>query len=287
MSDMAQSVAQRLLNFSKSNNEEYNFILARYGVERLLYRLSQSPIGRRFVLKGATLFLVWFGHTFRTTRDVDLLGVGASDLESILQLFRELCTADTVNVDGLVFRSETVRASRIKEDQDYEGVRVHLRALLGKARIDLQVDIGFGDAITPEAEHVRFPTLLDGPAPSLLAYPPYTAIAEKFQAMVALDMANSRMKDFYDICVLFRSTTLDVDILATAISRTFARRNMALPQKMPVALTHEFFEDPLKQIQWNAFVKKNRLILPMGELPEVVKELRARFSPVLQMLESK
>ena len=286
MSDMAHSVAQRLLNFGKANNEEYNFILARYGVERLLYRISQSPIGQKFVLKGASLFLVWFGHTFRTTRDVDLLGVGSSDLETIANLFHELCKVDTQGVDGLVFQPETVRVSRIKGDQDYEGVRVLLRALLGKARIDLQVDVGFGDAITPEAERVQFPTLLDGPAPSLLAYPPYTAIAEKFQAMVGLDMANSRMKDFYDICVLFRSLALDAGILATAVQRTFARRNMALPGKMPTALTRSFSDDPMKRAQWNAFVKKSRLTLPMGELPEVVEELRMRFEPMMHILES-
>lgn len=169
MSDMAHSVAQRLLNFSKANNEEYNFILARYGVEPLLYRLSQSPTGQRFVLKGASLFLVWFGHAFRTTRDVDLLGVGSSDLEAM------------------------------------PGSFASSRSRYGSRR------------------WIGFPTLLDGPAPSLLAYPPYTAIDEKFQAMVVLDMANSRMKDFYDICVLFRSFTLDAEILATAVRRTFER----------------------------------------------------------------
>lgn len=285
MSDVAHSVSQRLLNFSKANNEEYNFILARYGVERLLYRISQSPTGQKFVLKGASLFLVWFGHAFRTTRDVDLLGMGSSDLEAVANTFRDLCEPDTLAVDGLVFQSESVRVSRIKEDQDYEGVRVHLRALLGKSRIELQVDVGFGDAITPEAERINFPTLLEGPAPSLLAYPPYTAIAEKFQAMVSLDMANSRMKDFYDICVLFRSLALDAGILATAVERTFARRGMALPNKMPIALTRSFSEDSMKQAQWKAFVKKSRLTLPMGELPEIVEELRLRFEPVMRILE--
>ncbi len=166
-------------------------------------------------------------------------------------------------------------------------MRILLRALLGKARIDLQVDVGFGDAITPEPERITFPTLLDGPAPVLLAYPPYTAIAEKFQAMVVLDMANSRMKDFYDICVMFRSFPLDAEILAKAIQRTFARRDMALPGKMPMALTPDFSEDPLKQIQWNAFVKKSRLTVPMGDLPNVVAELRGHLHPMLRILEMK
>ncbi len=287
MTDISHSVAQRLLNFSKTHQEEYNFVLARYGVERLLYRLSQSELGSRFVLKGASLFLVWFGHAFRTTRDVDLLGVGSSDLEAIAQLFRELCIPDTLAVDGLVFQAETVRVNRIKEDQDYQGVRILLRALLGKSRIDLQVDVGFGDAITPEPERITFPTLLDGPAPVLLAYPPYTAIAEKFQAMVVLDMANSRMKDFYDICVMFRSFPLDAEILAKAIQRTFARRDIALPGKIPMALTPDFSADPLKQNQWNAFVKKSRLTVPMGDLPAVVAELRKHLLPMFRILKMK
>ncbi len=287
MSNMPHSVAQRLLNFSKTHNEEYNFVLARYGVERLLYRLSRSTSGSRFVLKGASLFLVWFGHAFRTTRDVDLLGMGASDLEAIARLFRELCEPDTEAVDGLVFQKETVKANRIKEDQDYQGVRVLLRTMLGKSRIDLQVDIGFGDAITPDPERINFPTLLDGPPPTLLAYPPYTAIAEKFHAMVLLDQANSRMKDFYDICVMFRSFSLDAGILVQAIQRTFARRDLALPVMIPTALTPAFSDDPLKQAQWNAFIHKSRLTVTLRDLPSVVNELRGHLLPTFQLLDIK
>ncbi len=281
---MSHSVAQRLLNFSKSGGEEYNFILSRYGVERLLYRLSQSPQGRRFVIKGASLFLVWFGHAFRTTRDVDLLGEGSSELEDVAKLFRELCEVDSVAVDGLIFQNDSVRVNRIKEEQDYEGVRVQLRAMLGRIRIDLRVDVGFGDAITPAPDRITFPTLLDGPAPSLLAYPPYTAIAEKFQAMVVLDLANSRMKDFYDICVMFRSFQLDPQILADAVKRTFARRNVDVPGETPLALTDSFSEDPLKQKQWAAFVKKSRLSMPMGDLQSVVTELHMHLQPMLRLL---
>ncbi len=284
MSDPSRSVAQRLLNFSKENGEEYNFVLVRYGMERLLYRLSQSERGRRFILKGAGLFLVWFGRNFRTTRDIDLLGEGLADPEVMVGDFRELCGLDTLETDGLVFLPESVRAERIREDQDYEGIRVRLRALLGKSRIELQVDVGFGDAVTPEPETVVFPTLLNGPAPRLLAYPPPTAVAEKFQAMVALDQANSRMKDFYDLCVLFRSFTLDSQVLAHAIRSTFARRATELPVSFPTALTTSFSEDPIKKTQWNAFIGKCRPALPMGDLPSVVTELREHFQPVMSLL---
>lgn len=283
MSNLAHSVAQRLLNFSKEKNEDFNFVLARYGVERLLYRLTQSQEGGRFILKGASLFLVWFGHSFRTTRDVDLLGMGSPSIESLSDLFRTLCNADSTAIDGLTFLADSVQAGRIKEDQEYEGVRVQLRAMLGRSRIDLQVDIGFGDTITPAAERITFPTLLDGPAPIMLAYPPYTSIAEKFHAMVSRDLANSRMKDFYDICVMFRSFQLKAEILAEAIRKTNERRGTGLPTKLPVALTKSFWNDTLKQGQWNAFVKRSRLTLPMGNLESVILELRGHLQPTLTL----
>lgn len=284
MSNLAHSVAQRLLNFSKEKNEDFNFVLARYGVERLLYRLTQSQEGGRFILKGASLFLVWFGHSFRTTRDVDLLGMGSPSIEGLSDLFRTLCKTESSSIDGLKFLEDSVQAGRIKEDQEYEGVRVQLRAMLGRSRIDLQVDIGFGDAITPAAERITFPTLLDGPAPVMLAYPPYTSVAEKFHAMVSRDLANSRMKDFYDICVMFRSFRLQTEILVEAIRKTNERRGTGLPTEMPVALTKSFWNDALKQDQWNAFVKRSRLTLPMGNLESVISELRGHLQPTLTLL---
>ncbi len=284
MSDKAHSVAQRLLNFSKQQNEEYTFVLARYGAERLLYRLSLSPLGKRFMLKGASLFLVWFGHAFRTTRDIDLLGEGASDLDSVANLFRELCRPDMLHLDGLVFDADSVVSQRILAAQDYEGVRVKLRATLGRSRIDLQVDIGFGDPVTPGPDTITFPVLLDAPAPILLAYPYYTAMAEKFNAMVSRDLANSRMKDFYDLILMFRSFNPKAEILATAIDKTFANRGTEIPRTVPLALTEGFSGDDQKRVQWNAFKKKSRLTQPMGDLSEVVLELREQFVPALQCL---
>jgi hypothetical protein len=284
MSDRAHSVAERLLNLCKARNEEFTFVLSRYGTERLLYRLAQSEHGRRFVLKGASLFLVWFGQAFRTTRDVDLLGEGPADLETVAETFRGICRLETRDIDGLVFQPESVVVSRIREDQQHDGIRVKLRALLSRSRIDLQVDIGFGDAVTPAPEPIEFPTLLDAPAPQLLAYPHFTAIAEKFHAMVSRDLANSRMKDFYDLIILFRSFDLNEEILARAIKNSFACRGTALPVDIPMALTSTFGEDEGKMTQWEAFKKKNRLTQPMGSLQDVIEELCMRFTPVLMRL---
>ncbi len=284
MKNIAHSIAQRLLNFSKSSGEEHTLVLSRYGVERMLYRLSQSPEGQRFILKGASLFLVWFGHFFRTTRDVDLLGQGPSEPEMLAGIFRGLCVPDHSGIDGLVFNPDSIRVSRIQEGQDYPGLRVQLQALLTRTRIDLQVDVGYGDAITPAPEPIIFPTLLDGPAPKLLAYPAYTAVAEKFLAMVTLDLANSRMKDFYDLCVIFRNIPLDCEILAEAMERTFTRRGVTIPRQKPTALTEAFFEDLQKNRQWNAFVKNNRISVPMGNLREVVLELQNHLGCALERI---
>jgi predicted nucleotidyltransferase component of viral defense system len=196
------SVFQRLLNHARAQGEDFNLLLFRYGVERLLYRLSISPYAEKFILKGASLFLVWKGQNYRVTKDADLLGLGPADADHLIGVFRELCRTASVDVDGIEFVPDTVRAIPIREEQHYDGIRVTLEGLLHQARIPLQIDIGFGDAITPAPEKVTFPTLLNAPAPKLLAYPRYTMVAEKLEAMVRLGIANSRMKDFYDVVAL-------------------------------------------------------------------------------------
>ena len=215
---------------------------------------------------------------------MDLLGFGKPDSERLIAIFRELCLLDTSAVDGIVFLPDSVRARAIQEQQEYPGIRINLRAMLGQVRIELQVDIGFGDAITPKAEKIKFPTLLELPAPIIMAYPKYTVMSEKFMAMVVLGMENSRMKDFYDICVMFRTMEFDLEILENAIRATFNSRNNALPDEMPVALTEEFSLDKRKTNQWNAFANRSNLIIPVGHLPEVVREIRQQLSPVLSRL---
>jgi predicted nucleotidyltransferase component of viral defense system len=249
-------VRQRLLSLSRQRAEPFDLILVRYGIERLLYRLSRSPYVDRFLLKGAMLFVIWSDETHRPTRDVDLLGFGPSDSDELERIFCHLCEM-AVKPDGLRFNPQTVRAQPIREQSGYAGIRVTMEAVLENARIPIQVDIGFGDAVTPAPEEVAFPVLLEFPAPHLRSYPIYTVIAEKLEAMVLLGEANSRMKDFYDVWFLSRRFEFDGETLVQAIRATFDRRKTKLPTGVPLALTQEFAT--LKTGQWNAFVQRNKL----------------------------
>ena len=218
--NMAASVRQRLLNLARERRENFDYLLTRFGLERFLYRLANSPFRDRFILKGAMFFLLWGMDEHRPTRDADFLGFGENDAENLVAIFQDVCRV-AVEDDGLIFDPASVQAAAIREEMEYGGIRVTLPAILDRARISLQFDVGFGDAVTPLAEEVDYPTLLDLPAPHLRIYPKETVIAEKFQAMVHLGIANSRMKDFYDIWVMARSFDFDGSVLKTAIERTF------------------------------------------------------------------
>ena len=225
--DIAASVRARLLNKAKAEQSDFNGVLVRYALERLLYRLSQSAHADRFLLKGAMLFTLWYDMPHRPTRDVDLLGFGASDLASITKTFREI--ASVAAEDGMRFDPKSVAAEEIRKEAGYAGVRVLLSAELAGARVKTQIDIGFGDAVTPGPVHAVYPVMLDDfPAPTLQAYPVYTVIAEKLHAIALLGMTNSRLKDYLDLSVLLEREVLDADILAKAIAHTFRRRGMIL-----------------------------------------------------------
>jgi hypothetical protein len=213
----------------------------------------------------------------RTTRDLDLLGSGDSSVAEMVTVFRDVCTVEGEE-DGLDFDPSSVEGSMIREDQEYEGVRVTMLATLAKARIPIQVDIGTGDVIYPAAVEVEVPSLLGMTAPRLLAYPKETVIAEKFQAMVALGIANSRMKDFFDIWVLARDFAFDGAVVGEAIRRTFERRRTAIPETLPLALHSAFGVDAGKQLQWAAFLRKTRLTAPA--LGDVVSEIESFLWPV-------
>lgn len=264
----------RLLNLSKARNVAFDQILTRFALERLLYRLGSTSHRERFLLKGALMFDLWVDEPLRPTRDADFLGFGANDLPSLETAFREICAVPVE--DGIEFDATTVKATEIRKDDHYGGVRITFMGTVAGARCPIQVDIGFGDAVTPAPEDVQYPVLLDDfPAPSLRAYPRYTAIAEKFEAIASLGMANSRMKDFFDLWVLTRQSTLDRDILKRALTATFERRGTDLHATAPIGLTDEFASDPAKQVQWRAFIAKGRLDAP--SLSEVVTYLRGYF----------
>ncbi|TAM50094.1 MAG: nucleotidyl transferase AbiEii/AbiGii toxin family protein [Burkholderiaceae bacterium] len=251
--DVGASVRARLLNLAKQKGQALDLLLTRYAIERLLHRLSISPHRDRFVLKGAMLMTTWFEDPHRPTRDVDLLGYGDPAPEPMLATFREIC-AIVLN-DGIEFDVEGLRVELIREELDYGGLRLRTTARLSGARITVVIDIGFGDAIEPGLEEVELPVLLDLPQPKLRAYARETVIAEKFQAMVALGLANSRMKDFYDVWVLSRTYDFNDDRLARAVAATFERRGTALPTEAPEALSATFANDAAKQRQWQAFVR--------------------------------
>jgi len=256
--NLSASILARLLTLAKQRGDDYNLLLNRFGMERLLARVSMSPHADRFLLKGALLFALWYDTPHRPTKDADLLGFGPDAEASLIATFRDIAAMDMG--DGIVFAPDSVKADPIREDNTYGGTRITLVARIGSARCALQIDVGFGDAVTPGPQTVAYPTLLgDFTAPTLRVYPVYTVIAEKYQAMVMLGQANSRMKDFFDLAVIARRTELDGATLAAAIAATFARRQTALPTERPLALTQQFSEDAAKLRQWQAFLNKNRI----------------------------
>ena len=277
MSDLAASVRARLLNIAKTEGSDFNQVLVRFALERILYRLTRSPHADRFVLKGALLFTLWYDMPHRATRDVDLMGFGASDLASITQVFRDIAaiTAD----DGIVFDPNSVIVEEIRKEAGYGGVRVIVAGELANARCRTQIDIGFGDAVTPGPVDSVYPVLLDDlPAPRLQAYPIYTVVAEKLHAIALLGMTNSRVKDYFDLSVMLERETLDDGLLAQAITATFERRGIAVPAELPVGLTDEFANDASRQALWNAFAKKNGL--EVEPLDVTVIRLRKAFEHV-------
>lgn len=272
--DIAASIRARLKQCADARRQDFNLTLTHYGLERLLYRLSISPHADSYLLKGALLFAIWYEQPHRPTRDADLLGFGLDDVDSAVCAFREICGIAVD--DGIAFDAASVRGTAIRKEAGYGGVRIDLRATLDGARITLQVDIGFGDAVTPSPQTIRYPVLLDGlPAPQLRSYPKYTVVAEKLHAICLLGMANTRMKDYFDLWVLMTEGTLDPAELRRAMAATFERRQLALPAGLPAGLSDGFSSDVAKQAQWAAFLKKNRL--EALELAPVVARLREEF----------
>jgi predicted nucleotidyltransferase component of viral defense system len=279
--NLVASVSDRLRIIAQGQSEQLQNVLNRYGLERWLYRLCQSSHRERFVLKGAMLFTLWSEEPHRRTRDLDLLGFGSSSIAEWEQIFREICRIK-VEPDGLEMLAETVRGEMIRVEEEYAGVRIKLMAMLGKARIPLQIDIGFGDAVTPAPQEIAFPTILDFPAPFLRAYRPETVIAEKFHAMVDHGLRNTRMKDYYDIWKLSQQFEFNGEVMVEAFRATFARRQTALPADAPIGLTDKFSLDPLKISQWKAFLRKSGLSDQEMSLSEIVSLLENFLLPPVQ-----
>jgi predicted nucleotidyltransferase component of viral defense system len=248
------SVRARLLNISRERNQPFDLLLTRYVLERFLYRLGSTRHRERFILKGAMLLTTWFEDPLRATRDLDLLGIGDPDPVKLLGIFRQICAINAP--DAVIFDVSSFGMDRIRNDNDYGGLRIKGNATVDGARVRVLIDIAFGDATEPGLEETELPVLLDFPAPRLRSYPRETVIAEKFQAIVMLGRANSRMKDYYDIWALSRSYEFSGDALARAIAATFARRKTVIPAERPDGLTLAFAEDPDKKERWAVFAKE-------------------------------
>lgn len=276
--DLAASLRVRLLNIAKAQGADFNQVLVRFALERILYRLSQSAHADYFLLKGALLFTLWYDMPHRTTRDADLLGLGASDLETIARTFRDIASVEVE--DGIVFDPASVSVEEIRKNAGYIGARVLISGEIANARCKTQIDIGFGDAVTPGPVQAVYPVLIaDLPAPRLRTYPVYTVISEKLHAIALLGMTNSRLKDYLDLWVLLDREALNANTLARAIAATFIRRGMPVPAALPIGLTDEFATDPSRQAMWHAFLKKNEVT--NTSLSEVVMKLRAILEPAL------
>lgn len=278
--DLAVSVRDQLLNLSRQSGENFELIILRYANERFLYRLSKSEYVDRFVLKGAMLFTLWTDASYRPTRDVDLLGYGDSSVESVAEMFQNICSVK-VKADGLLFDPRSVTVTEIRGQDEYHGQRVKFNARLAGAEISMQVDVGFGDAVTPSPALIEYPTLLEFPAPKLRAYPRETFIAEKLQAMVDLGIANSRMKDFFDVWKISQEFPFDGRILVQAIKATFERRQTPMPVAAPIGLTVEFASDPGKAAQWNAFLSRSRITLVGTDFTKIISDLNAFIMPAV------
>jgi predicted nucleotidyltransferase component of viral defense system len=283
--NIAASMRSKLLDRARERKEDFQFMLGRWMAERFLYRLGKSDQREVFVLKGATLFLIWQGKLPRPTKDIDLLGYGSTQIKSVAESIRQICSVAAD--DGIVFDLGSITAEEIREETEYGGIRVRVTASLDGARAQIQIDIGFGDAVDPAPEETDFPVMLEMESPRLKTYPPEVVIAEKLQAMVHLGVANSRMKDFFDIWILSREQTFMMSRMRRAVEATFTRRKTPLPSERPTALTEAFLKDKAKIDQWKAFLNRMQLPKDLAEFDDVGDAIAGFLIPVVEAVRSK
>ena len=267
---------------------DFQLNLTRYANERFLYRLSKSPHAKNFILKGAMLFLQWDEErlfSLRPSRDIDFLGLVKNETDVLQSVMGEIIHTQVIS-DGLVFDESSISIHEIREGQKYPGVRVKMVCRLGKVRIPIQIDIGFGDNIPLPAETIQFPTLLDFPKPRINVYPKVCVISEKLESMVQWGMATSRMKDFYDLYTISNRFNFKGEELFAAIKLTFQSRDTPIPATIPMVFTEEFSEDSQKKKQWHAFIHKNRIDISIS-FASIIMQLNEFITPVLNSLKDK
>lgn len=272
--NIAASIKARLLKIAREQNRVFEILLVRFALERLLFRLSISTYRDNYVLKGGMLVAQWLDHDNRETRDIDFLGFGSNDQKAIRTVFAEIMAIDAE--DGLAFDVEALAASAIREGLEYGGIRLRTSSYLERTRIPITLDIGFGDALADSGQTIDYPSLLGMERPNIRSYPPETVIAEKFQAVVVLGLANGRMKDFYDLWALPRTLPIDDSALDAAIAATFARRKTPIPREQPVGLSNTMALDSTAEQRWRAYIAS--LDLPALDFREVLEEIWATLS---------
>ena len=278
--NISASVRQRLLNISRNEKRPFQEVLQYYAMDRFLYRLSQSPFVNNFILKGAFLLRVWDADELRPTMDIDLAGQTSNDEKNIEDIFRKIIKNKVLD-DGLVFLEKSVTTQPIKEDSEYQGVRVLFIGQLDSARINMQIDVGFNDIIFPSSEEQILPSILDFPASTLKCYSKETVIGEKFETIVKLGYQNSRMKDFYDIWLLSRQYNFKGSQLSEAVKKIFNHRMTS--HKGDILAFESDFQD-IKKIQWNAFIKKLKQDQAEVSLDQVLDHLKLFLKPIIDSL---
>jgi predicted nucleotidyltransferase component of viral defense system len=273
--NLAASVKQRLLNMARDQNRAFDILLVRFALERLLFRLSLSAYRDNYILKGGMLVTQWLEHGNRETRDMDFLGFGEADAEAIKAIFAEIMMI--ASDDGLAFDTKALAASAIREETEYGGIRLRTTAYLERTRIPVTLDIGFGDALAGSSDRIDYPSLLGMDRPSIRAYPPAAVIAEKFQAVVSLGLANGRMKDFYDLWAIPKAMPIDEAELDAAIAATFERRATPVPSDRPVGLSETMAQDADVGRRWRAYIES--LELPALNFAEVLDDIWALLAP--------
>lgn len=250
------SIRARLYNLAKKDNTDFTLLLTAFATERFLYRLGKSEFADRFVLKGARLFALWSNNPFRATRDLDLLGYGEPSVAVLRDAIQTICRM-SYDADGVVFDHASARIEEIRTENQYDGQRVRVTAYLDNARIPLQIDVAFGDVVTPAPLLADYSPLLPSlHAPRIRVYPRETVVAEKLHAMVTLGEQNTRMKDFFDICLLVRNFGFDSDTLCRAIRATFDRRSTPVPTELPESLDPAFAIRSNTLDLWTSFLAR-------------------------------
>lgn len=283
--NLTASVRAKLQNKSRETKRPFAEVLQYYGMERFLYRFSKSEYAKKFILKGALMFTVWDIADRRTTRDIDFLGCYDNQIEKIEVMIRDICRQGVVD-DGLVFHAQSVKGQKIKEDADYEGIRVKFLGVLEKSRIPMQMDVGFGDRIERKTQSIVYPTILDFPKPHLRGYPLESVVAEKVEAMIKLGALNSRMKDFYDVWLLTRQFNFKGEELTAAIMATFGHRRTSLPPGKPFFAPEIYDEGSVQATMWKTFLKKNLLKTAPEQLSRVAVAIEEFLSKPIAAIES-